>query len=265
MSNLVNFLTKLIRYDPRFQIALILFIISLYTIFVGDFYQESVNTYVAVLTAVVLDGLILRYQKNKWVIPYSGIVTGFLVGLILNPSFPAGLFILVAAIAITSKYFILPGKKHIFNPAAFGLITASIFFSGAISWWGVSWSPHLGIFLFITAGYVLLRLRRIWLPIGFLLIYWLFLASQGGPVSPIQGGILLTLISDPTVALFALVMIPEPQTSPIRNYFRYSFGILVAVLLIIFSLFLPSSSPDPLLTSLLTANLITFVWLRLNR
>ena len=251
MSNLVNFLVKLISYEPRFQIGLGLFTISLYTIFVGGFYQDSINTYAAVLVAVVLDGLILRYQKKKWVLPYSAIVTGFLVGLILNPSFPIWQFILVATIAVTSKYIILPGKKHIFNPAAFGLITASVFFSGAITWWGVSWSPHIWIFVFFAVGFVLWRLHRLWLPVGFLLIYWLFLASQGS--------LSLTLISDPTVALFAFVMLPEPQTSPISGNFRYSFGILVAIVLVFISLLLSKIPLDPLLTSLLIADFAAFL------
>lgn len=241
---------KLIRYEARVQIGIILFLISLYTIFIGDFVQESANTYVAVLTAVILDGLILRYQKKKWVLPYSAVVTGFLVGLILNPSFLAWQFSLVTALAIASKYLILPGKKHIFNPAAFSLIAASFIFGNAITWWGVSWSMQLWIFVFVAAGYVLWRLHRIWLPVGFLLVYWIYLS--------LQGGFSLTLISDPTIALFAFVMLPEPQTSPIKGYFRYTFGVLVAAILIVESIFFSQVLADPLLISLITANLAVY-------
>jgi len=250
MMTYITSLIKIVRYESRAQIGIILFLISLYTIFVGDFVQESTNTYVAVLTAVVLDGLIIRYQKKKWVLPYSAVVTGFLVGLILNPSFLAWQFSSVAMVAIASKYLILPGKKHIFNPAAFSLAAASFIFDNAITWWGVSWSMQLWIFVFIAAGYVLWRLRRIWLPVGFLLAYWIYLS--------LQGGFSLTLISDPTVALFALIMLPEPQTSPIKGYFRYTFGVLVAAILIVESIFFPQISANPLLISLITANLAVY-------
>src|SRR3989344_8058720 len=145
----MNKLIQLLRYDPRVQIGVILFLISLYTIFIGNFYQKSINIYVAVAAAIIVDGLILRFQKRKFVLPHSAIVTGFLVGLILNPAFASWQFTLVSAIAISSKYLILPGKHHIFNPAAFGLLVASVMFGGAISWWGVAWSSEVWVFIFL--------------------------------------------------------------------------------------------------------------------
>lgn len=250
LSSYLNYSIRLTLYDARFQIGVILFLISLYTIFIGKFYTESINTYVAVITAVIFDGLILRFQKKRWVLPYSAAVTGFLIGLILNPDFAVWQLVLVVVVAIASKYLIPPGKKHIFNPAAFGLVISSFIFDGAITWWGVSWNTQIWIFIFLAVGFVLWRLRRIWLPIGFLLVYWIYLY--------LQGGLSLTLIADPTVALFSFVMIPEPQTSPIRGYFRYTFGILLAVLLIFYSTFFPQLPNDPLLISLITANLAAY-------
>lgn len=243
-------IVKQIRYNSRLWVGLILLLIYLYTILYGGFVQESTNILVSVLTAVILDGLILRYQKKRWILPYSAVVTGFLIGLIINPSFFSWQFSLITTIAIASKYLILPGKKHIFNPAAFGLLAASFIFTDAISWWGVSWSTGIWIFVFIAAGYVLWRLHRIWLPIGFLLSYWTYLS--------LQGGFSLALISDPTVALFAFIMLPEPQTASIKGYFRYTFGVLVATILIIESIFFPQIKSDPLLISLATVNLITY-------
>lgn len=241
---------KLIRFDARVQIATILFLISLYAFFIGDFNQESINILIGILSAVILDGLILRYWKKRWVFPYSAIVTGFLIGLILNPDFAAWQFVFVAFLAISSKYLLLPLQRHIFNPAALGLVVASIFFNGAITWWGVSWVTNLWVFLFIAAGLVLWRLHRIWLPIGFLLIYWAYFA--------VQGSLSLTLISDPTITLFALIMLPEPQTSPIVGHFRYSYGAFVAVLVILISVLFSTVKTDPLLVSLLLANIAGF-------
>ena len=243
-------IVKQIRYNTRIWIGLILLLISVYTVLYGGFVQLSTNILITILTAVVLDGLILRHQKKRWVLPYSAVITGFLVGLILNPSFLVWQFSLVTALAIFSKYLILPGKKHIFNPAAFGLLAASFIFADAISWWGVSWSMQIWIFVFIAVGYVLWRLHRLWLPIGFLLVYWTYLS--------LQGGFSLTLISDPTVALFAFIMLPEPQTASIKGYFKYTFGILVATVLIIESVFFPKIQSDPLLISLTVANLIVY-------
>lgn len=253
----INSAFRLIRYDARVQIGSILFLISIYTIFIGGFYQESINTYAAVITAILLDGIILRYQKKRWVLPYSAVVTGLLVGLILNPDFTTWQFILVTTVAIASKYLIPPGKKHVFNPASFGLVMASFAFGGAITWWGVSWSPHVWIFIFVAAGYVLWRLRRLWLPVGFLIIYWLYLSFQGG--------LSLNLISDPTVALFAFIMLPEPQTSPIFGHFRYTFGFLTVAFVIFYSVFFPQIPSDPLLISLVSANLVGFSLTKLVR
>lgn len=249
--SLMNVIFNRIYQEPRIQIGLTLFLISLYTVLFGRFFQESIGLYTTVLASVIFDGLILRFQKKRWVFPYSAIVTGFLIGLILNPDFAAWQFVFVAFLAISSKYLILPLQKHIFNPAALGLVVASIFFNGAITWWGVSWVTNLWVFLFIVAGLVLWRLHRIWLPIGFLLIYWAYFA--------VQGSLSLTLISDPTITLFALIMLPEPQTSSIVGHFRYSYGAFVAVLVILISVLFSTVKTDPLLVSLLLANIVSLM------
>lgn len=241
---------NLVRYDTRFQIGTILLIIAFYTVLIGNFWSEVDNLAAALITALILDGLVLRIKLKKWARPSSAVVTGLLVGLILNPNFALWQFVLVAAGAVFSKYLILPGKKHIFNPAAFGLVVSSLAFRDATTWWGVSWNQDIWIFIFATVSIVLWRLRRIWLPVGFLLVYWLYLTTQGSFSN--------SVITDPTIALFAFIMLPEPQTSPIKGSFRYTFGILVGVLLVIYSVFLPRLPTDSLLISLITANVVGF-------
>ncbi len=246
----------LILYDARVQIGVILLIIAIYTTLIGGFREQADNIAAALVTALVLDGLALKIKLKKWVWPRSAVVTGLLIGLILNPNFAIWQFVLVAATATASKYLILSGRKHIFNPASFGLVFSSLLFKGAITWWGVSWSSYISLFLFIAASFVLFRLHRLWLPVGFLIAYWLFLYFRGL--------FTLSLIADSVAALFAFVMLPEPQTSPIYSYFRYIFGVVVATFLIFYSLTFPNIAIDLFLLSLLSADLFTFTFLKIK-
>ncbi len=75
----------------------------------------------------------------------------------------------------------------------------------------------------------------------------------------------LPLSFDPTVLFFAIVMLPEPMTSPIRPKLQIAFGITVAVLAILLShpwvtLHIPivASLPDPLIIALLISNATFF-------
>src|SRR3989338_5663899 len=49
-------------------------------------------------------------------------------------------YLLAAVLAISSKYILKLGPKHIFNPAAFGLLTSSIITGTPVAWWGASWN-----------------------------------------------------------------------------------------------------------------------------
>jgi Na+-translocating ferredoxin:NAD+ oxidoreductase RnfD subunit len=145
-------------------------------------------------------------------------------------------------------------RGHIFNPAAFGIMAVFFMFSATVSWWGISWGWYPLVILVPFMARILRKLKRLFLPFSFLTIYasYLFIFSSA------EFG--LRILTDPTVLLFALVMLPEPITSPIYRYLKYIFGGLVALISIFISGFLNLS--EIFLPALLVANLGSFLIIR---
>lgn len=240
------------RQDPRGVIGRTLIFLILINFIFKNQDDIMVKSFLSFATAILLDLFFIKKEFGRYLFPYSAIVTASLVVLILDSKAPAWHFVLASALAILAKQFLQVGKKHIFNPAGFGLVLTSLLLGTKITWWGVSWNLYAPLILAIGAGAVLYSLNRLFLPIGFFIIYLLALLLMGALNT-------FWLFWDSTLFLFALVMLPEIKTSPVLGYFRYGFGILVASLFLIlnkFSAFLPT---DLLILSLLVANLLSFI------
>lgn len=172
------------------------------------------------------------------------------------------------------KNFVRISGRHIFNPAAIGLLIGAFAFQHNISWWGASFrqltinSPRgeagnlqLTIYFLVLLSPALVsiyRMRRHKIILSFLLSYALLNAIQHSTFN------ILPFIADPTVLFFSLVMLPEPMTSPSPPIKQIMFGIFVAIssitlsLPIIYSLFPILEYNDALIASLLIGNAIFF-------
>ena len=82
-------------------------------------WQNLVNVFVAIFTAVVLDLGIKYLRKENLKVPRSAIISGFFVSTVLEQSTPLATIIFAAAVAILSKHILRWQGKHIFNPANF--------------------------------------------------------------------------------------------------------------------------------------------------
>lgn len=227
----------------------------------------------SIATIGILDLLLtwLRYRKflgpqsASWrtrtasfaYLPTAAIVSGFLIGLILAPTEPVYAILTAATLAALSKQFIAAGvRQHIFNPAAFGIMGVSLIFGPTVAWWGVAWGWYPILIFVPLMTRILWKLKRLLLPVGFLLVYLIYLFSTSSFDSALR-----TLV-DPTVLFFAMVMLPEPITSPTGGYFKYGFGALVAIAAIIFSDF--GKLPEIFLPALLFSNLVTFCLIKIQ-
>lgn len=231
--------------DSRDQVSLILILISLISLNLFSFnWQFAVHILVSLITAAALDWFFLMFVQKKFLFPRSGIVTGLLIGLILDPSTPVWLTLTTVAFAIISKTVITTTpQRHLFNPAAFGLILTQLIFSGPVSWWGVAANTWSIPILIVGLGLILFRLRLWLLPLQFLIIYAAYFRR----------------FLDPTILLFTFVMLPEPQTLPLTFHWRRVFGFLTGITLILILPFTPRLNLDPLLLSLLIANFVGFL------
>ena len=234
-------------HDPKVHIFYILLLIWVFAVIQNPGWKNIVFPIFSITLFSILD-LVFHYLRSKKLyIPFSSLVSGLLIGLIIHPSSGIIAIILAVIFGFASKQYIKYKNRHVFNPAAFGIIVSSLILGFPVSWWAVAGG---GIFILLTliSGFVLWKLRRIHMPISFLVGYFAFLAVSLGIKSA------TSLSIDGTVFFFAFIMLTEPMTSSISGFWKRTFGFVVLSGIIV-SYVLKLSFADPLLLSLLFANL----------
>lgn len=242
---------RLFLVDPRARIFYILLLIWVVSVIQNSTWQNIIFPIFSIILFSIADLTFHYFQPYKWYFPFSSLISGLLIGLIIHPS--SGIFALILAciFGFISKQFIKYKNHHIFNPSAFGIVVSSLILGFPISWWAVA-PGKIFILLTIISGLVLWKLRRMHMPIIFLVGYFIFLAVSQG----IKPAISLTI--DGTVFFFAFIMLTEPMTSSISGFWKWGFGGVVLTGVII-SYLAKISFTDPLLLSLLIANLLVRV------
>lgn len=256
-----------LKRDLRIQVALVLLPFALAAPFEFPQHRLSVLVHLvsALAFAVGFDVLFTAIVKKRWFFPRAALVTGILIGLVLSENASLLATALAAYFATFSKHFVRLKGKHLFNPAVFGLVAVELLylaFGGSllVTWWGVSSvSPWMILVLLLGMGTVLMRLRILLLPLGFLLFY-------GGALAFLSSGVrqFLALLMDPALFLFAWVMLPEYKTSPIIGIWRYIFGLFIAAIWLVLIDVVGIIRPDPLLVSLLVGDLMSLAVRRIG-
>lgn len=169
--------------------------------------------------------------------PESTYLTALILGLIVTPA--AGLFdtnflifaIPAALLAVGSKYIVAIRKKHIFNPAAFGVAISALLFGGGASWW--VGTPVMLPFVMVGGLLIVRKLRRFDLFIGFLaaFIVALFVFNVSSLPVFMSSKLLRSFLYAPAFFL-GTVMLTEPLTMPGAKWMRVAFGALVGILIV---------------------------------
>lgn len=253
-------ISGLLKLNIRLQIALVLVLVYLFSILFQP--QSFYLPILSVLSALGTEVALFQLFKSKFYLPYSALITGLLIGLNLDYQSSFVLFILLPSLAILGKNFSQKFFKiHIFNPAAIGLFLGSFIFMEKTTWWAVSSNPYSPIIIALGAGYVLWRIKRLVIALTFLSVYYLFIfANVALPNLSVRSLLDIdpSFFFDPTILLFAFIMLPEPHTSPAQGFWKWLWGPFVAVILIFYTTFTPFKVFDPLIISLLVANLVNF-------
>ncbi len=224
---------------PKMQVVVALAAIWLTSfLHVGET-KLLLSLFLSITITIGTDFLFAGLRAKPFFFPSAAIVSAIIIALLTSPNSPWYQIILPGVLAMFSKNFLRTGDKHIFNPAAFGLLLGGIILGQNTSWWGVSWqqlaSQPLAFIILLTPFLVsALRLRRYFIQLAFLLVLAFF------KVAPL----------DPALLFFAAVMLPEPMTTPVRPISQLIFGAAVALLSLI------PYFPDPLLFALLVGNVL---------
>jgi ferredoxin-NADP reductase len=166
--------------------------------------------------------------------PESLYITALILALIIAPpsSYVDARFLILAgwaaALSTGSKYILAIGKKHLFNPAAFGVAATSLALGLGASWW-----VGTGVMLpfVIVGGFLVIhKMRRLDLFWAFFIVALISIMARAVSVG---GNVLASLNSGLVTApliFFASVMLTEPFTTPPSKLLRITYGGLVGFL-----------------------------------
>jgi len=251
---------------PKVQLILLLLLISSSSLLYYPLRSVVRIVSLSVLFTVFSDLLFMYLRKHILVVPYAAIATSLILGLTINPNMPWYGIFLISLIASGSKYFLRFSNRHIFNPAAMGLVVGNIFLQDTVSWWGVSFQNwrldplSTAVFFILLLPFLVsgMRMKRFSTIFAFMGMYSLLVFLQSNDPS-------FTLVKDPSVLFFAITMLSEPMTSPVVWQRQIVYGLFVATTAIVY-FYLPFSRtllainmfPDGLLPFLLLGNLVFF-------
>jgi ferredoxin-NADP reductase len=183
----------------------------------------------AVLLIAVCRGVneFLSRYLNVPVNKESYLITALILSLILSPAHSLGGFLILvvaAAVAMLSKYILVIGRWHIFNPAAVGAFIVGILFHKYASWWVAT--TFITPVVFVGGMLVLRKMKRFILVITFEIVALSVIAFNtylNQSTAQIGHNLWTALIATPLL-FFAYIMLTEPFTSPrhISNYLPYA-------------------------------------------
>lgn len=179
----------------------------------------------------------------------SQFITANILTLIVGPINPIEnlLFLIVlAAAAMGSKYVLAYKKRHIFNPAAFGITFTALTMAEGASWW--VGNQYILPIVLLGGVLIVLKLRWFHLVASFLATYILLGLTRSFDV---------TYLVNSALIFFAFVMLIEPLTAPSGKKNRILYGIGVALIIFLIQNF--SNLPYSLELGLLTGNLGVFL------
>ena len=216
-----------------------------------------------VLTAGLLDVVILRLRHPRWEFPSGAVLTGMIVAMVLSPFEPLWVPAATSAIAIASKYLLRTKATNVFNPAAIALIVSYYAFNTGQSWWGAL--PELPMWaiaaLCATGVFIADRVNKMPIVLAFLGAYFALFSTMAFVGDPRHVVEIFRAPDLHMVLYFAFFMLTDPPTAPIKYRDQVIYGILVAV--ISYALFETAGVVYYLLAGLVIGN-VWEAWRRLR-
>lgn len=162
----------------------------------------------------------------------SPFITAFIIALIMNPAAATdaagvGGIVCASVWAISAKFMIAIGRKHIFNPAALGVALSGLLLGQPATWW-VAGNTTLLPLVLVGGALVTRKLQRFDLIAVFVAANLATLALTT-PVDGLGEALTETLTHSPLFFL-AFAMLTEPLTAPQARIPRLAYAAIVGVL-----------------------------------
>jgi Na+-translocating ferredoxin:NAD+ oxidoreductase RnfD subunit len=180
----------------------------------------------ATFAAVLIESFILYFTTKSFQITESSIITGMIIGYVLSSDEAWWKLALTALVAISSKYLIVFKKKHIFNPAAFGIFLSTLILGAFTQWKGT----YMWYVLVPFGLYFAQRIKKMEIIIGYAIISFTLFGTQAffQKVSSIN-------IFGYFSYFYIFIMVIEPKTTPFKPIAKYLFGAGTAALVFAFT------------------------------
>jgi Na+-transporting NADH:ubiquinone oxidoreductase subunit NqrB len=230
-----NFLNKITMYRLVLYYLTVLLLAALgFSFFhVLSFSPDALlfSSFLILITCFVFN---ILFAKVFGVTPNieSVYITALILALIITPV-PSndyvgiGFIIFASVWAMGSKYIFAIGKKHIFNPAAFGVALSALMIGQSATWWVAG---NMALFPFVLIGGLLIvrKIRRFDLVISFFVVSLLTIALTTSSQDHLKP-VIQTLLHS-SFFFLAFVMLTEPLTMPPTRTLRILYGAIVGFL-----------------------------------
>lgn len=257
-----------LKTTPKLQLIFLLLIFFIISIFHLEISKVLYLLTFCVGFTVAADLIFKILKRRSFQLPCAAIITGLILTLIIDTSASIFQIFVICASSMLIKNF-LRFYKHIFNPAASGLLVGWAVFGLYPSWWaptlyttGEFTIPNLLILLSVLslAFVSCFKLKKYFTVLSYLLS--IALLSFVFSLSTLSD--LINIFISPGNLFFALVMVAEPMTSPFYKSRQVLFGSTVALIQVLMvvgsqnNLINFENVPDISLIALLITNLLFF-------
>ncbi len=179
---------------------------------------------ISVISAALVDSVATYLRKKEFVLTESSIITGLIVSYVIASSQAWWIIALASILAISSKHIIRFKARHIFNPAAFGVLVA-VFLLGAYTEWK---GAYLWYIIIPFGVYFSFKIKKLELIISYFIASFILFGFQA-VIQNVQIFNILGYLN----YFFIFIMLIEPMTTPMTYYGKIIFGSGAGVLIFI--------------------------------
>jgi ferredoxin-NADP reductase/Na+-translocating ferredoxin:NAD+ oxidoreductase RnfD subunit len=227
------FLNTITMYRLVMYSLMILASVGIANSFLGNISLSGVGLLISLAVVCTVSFVAYLVMPRLWQVPASyesWFITALILFCILPPvtTVSRGLAVALAAlVAGVSKYIIALHRKHIFNPAAFGVVFVGLLELVHATWW--IGSAAMLPFTLVLGLLIVRKLRRFYM-FGTFVVAALFMLLLVGWLNDRSLSTVLSqaILSGPLIFL-GTIMLPEPSTTPPRVKQQMVYGVIVGL------------------------------------
>lgn len=222
--------------DSRYLAPLFITSILLVGQIAFGFLESWSRTFLAIVTAILVELVVVRALYDRWPHLASAYVSGISVGILVRS--PAlWPYALCSALSITSKYVLRFRGRHLWNPTNFGIVAMLVLAPDMVAGLSIQWGNNLlpMVIIWVLGTIILRSVGRLHITLTYVASFLFFAAVRawitGHPplseIAPITG---------PMYQLFIFFMITDPKTTVGSKPAQSLVAVLIAALEMVFRL-----------------------------